>query len=251
MAQLGIVAFYGEKPPVLAHLIEACQQQLRRALGAAFQPYELAQIHATMLGLEQAEDGLDINRNFAQVHNERRVMDVAGLLAFLRTTDALPIIVQLAGFADRPYPFTSRGRTPFARSCTIQGDRVVLMGWPNHSQAKGSAAYPPTLSDLRRAGEQFNVLHKYHTKPGDADNDFYLRLGLLDTAATSAGLIASASADLRNFLRVLQPTHLSVGVNQLALVAYHDERLPPASTRSWSLDHPALTPSFITQLYQE
>jgi hypothetical protein len=251
MTQLGIVAFYGKKPPALAHLLEACQQQVTRALGAGFQPYDLTQMHATILGLEQIEDGNGVNRNFVQVRNERRTMDVAGLLEFLRTTNILPFTVQIGGFADRPYTFTSRGRTPFARSFTIQGDRTVLMGWPANPAAKGNAAYPPSLSNLRRVGEQFHILHKYHAKSDDADNDFYLRLGLVDANGTSAGAIASASFDLRNFLSIVQPIHLTIGLDELSLVAYVDERLPSTSTRAWPLDDPTLTPSFIKQLYQE
>jgi hypothetical protein len=251
MTQIGIVAYYGQKPLALAHLIEACQQQLQRSLGAGFQPYELAQVHATILGLEQVEDGSGDNRNFAQLRDERRRMDVAALLEALRTTKRLPITIQIGGFADRPYPFTSRGRTPFARSFNIQGDRAVLMGWPLNPTAKGSAAYPPVLSELRRAGEAFNVLHKYHAAPRDMDNDFYLRLGLLDAATISADALATASADLRAYLGIVQPTIHSIHLEQLALVAYDDERLPLHSTRVWSLDQPTLTPSFIKQLYQE
>jgi hypothetical protein len=64
------------------------------------------------------------NLNFFEQRRARRRMDLAGLLEFLRHTNVLPITIQLAGFADHAYPFTSRGQPPYARSFTQQGDHV-------------------------------------------------------------------------------------------------------------------------------
>jgi hypothetical protein len=251
MRQLALVAFYREKPAALGQLIQSCQEQLQRSLGSAFQPYELAQVHATILGLERIGDGLGHNYNFANLRGEQRTMDLAGLLDFIGTTDRLPFTVQFGGFADRAYPFTSRGRKPYARSFVIQGDKAVLMGWPVDSLAKGRAAYPHTLDELRRQGQAFNVLHKYHQTDNDVDNDLYLRLGLLETTAVPAALLATVSADLRGYLSIRQPLRATVGADELSLIAYADERLPPATTRSWPLDHPDLTPAFLQQICQE
>ena len=249
MRQLAVVAFYREKPGALEQLILACQEQLQRSLGSAFQPYALAQVHATILGLERTDSRH--NYNFAQLRGEQRFMDLAGLLAFLRTTDQLPFPVQLGGFGDRDYPFASRGRRPYARSFLIQADKAVLMGWPVDPLAKGRAVYPPALDELRRQGQRYNVLHKYHQSAHDVDNDLYLRLGLLAPGAVPAALLTTLTADLRGYLSIRQPLNLSVGPQQLSLVAYEDERLLPATTRSWPLDHPDLTPAFLQQLCQE
>ncbi|MCL4860773.1 MAG: hypothetical protein KJZ93_15260 [Caldilineaceae bacterium] len=240
MVQFALVAFYGEKPTPLANLLTACQEQLRHALGEAFLPYQVEQIHATMAGLESVIGQPGVNDHFAQLRGEHRVMDFAALLHFLRRGEWSPITVQLGGFADRAYPFTSRGRRPFDRSFTIQGDKTVLMGWPVAPKRKGKAAWPTTLDGLRRAFQAYNVLHKYHAAPADMDNDCYLRLGLLDLACVSSTALPVVAADLRTYLSIRQPLYLPIDHTTLSIVAYTDERLPPASTQAWRIDDPAL-----------
>lgn len=248
VTQAALVAYYGEKPPALAALISACQEQISRTLGNVFQPYPLAQIHATVCGLEHVPGEPDYNFNFFQQRGVRRRMMFAGLLKFLRTTAVMPFTVQLGGFADHAYPFTSRGRPPFDRSFTQQGDKVVLMGWPTDPTQRGHAAYPATLDDLRRQLQRFNVLHKYHTGSGDVDNDFYFRIGLLDQSDVPAAELLAVAADVRLYLSVIQPLLLTIERQSLAVVAYGDERLPPESTQSWPLDHPDLTADRLTQM---
>jgi hypothetical protein len=250
MVQVALVAYYGEKPAALQNLITACQQQLQQALGDAFHPYSTTQIHATILGMEQSADTPHENYNFAQHRQERRLMNFAGLLDFIRTTTSLPLRIQIGGFPDRPYQFTSRGRTPYARSFTQQGDKAVLMGWPVDMADKGQKAYPEHLDRLRRTCQSFNFLHKYHRAPGDVDNDFYFRVGLLDPAKVTAAELQTVAANLRQYLGIRQPLFLPVGREHLSIVAYQDERLPPASTRSWQIDHRELTPTMLAGLYK-
>jgi hypothetical protein len=251
MAQVALVAYYGEKPPQLFNLITACQQQLKQALGAAFLPYEVAQVHATILGMEQSPAAPGENDNFVQHRRERRQMDFAGLLETVRTTTGLPLTIQLGAFADRPYPFTSRGCTPYDRSFTQQGDKAVLMGWPVDLTRKGRQAYPEQLDVLRRAFQPFNFLHKYHRMPQDVDNDFYFRIGLIDNSLVTAARLLTVAADLRHYLSIRQPLRLPVGQEQLCFVAYQDERLPTASTRSWPVDHSDLTADMLSRLYED
>ena len=48
-----LVAYYGpKKPPALATLLLEMQQLTRRHFGDSFEPYELDQMHATLIGLE-------------------------------------------------------------------------------------------------------------------------------------------------------------------------------------------------------
>jgi hypothetical protein len=249
MTQLALVAFYGEKPPGLARLIADCQAQLARALGAAFLPYAVEQIHATLVGMEQTAGAPGENANFAQHRQQRRRMDFAGLLDFVRTTVTLPMTVQIGGFADRVYGFTSRGRTPYARSFTQQSDKAVLMGWPVDLASKGRTIYPTQLDELRRAVQSFNILHKYHAAPEEVDNDFYFRIGLLEMSKVSAARLQTAAADLRHYLSIRQPLLLPLGREQLSIVAYEDERLPPSTTRRWSLDDPTLSATMLSGLY--
>jgi hypothetical protein len=65
-----------------------------------------------------------------------------------------------------------------------------VIGWPCRAEIWGShplartaslstetKVYPRVLEDLRRSAQRFNVLHRWHREPSDADNDLYLRLG--------------------------------------------------------------------------
>ena len=49
---VALVACYGEKPPALKDLVAGMQAELGRFLGAAFVPYGMEQVHATIVGLE-------------------------------------------------------------------------------------------------------------------------------------------------------------------------------------------------------
>lgn len=63
-------------------------------------------------------------------------MDFDGLLNFLRCCVQIPFEVQIGGFGDRDYPFVSdpfeKGQynRPYDRMLSIQGDIVLIMGWP-------------------------------------------------------------------------------------------------------------------------
>jgi hypothetical protein len=251
MAQVALVAYYGEKPPQLLNLITTCQQQLKQALGDAFLPYEVAQAHATILGMEQKSAAPGENDNFAQHRHERRQMDFAGLLETVRTTASLPLTIQIGAFADRPYPFSSRGCTPYTRSFTQQGDKAVLMGWPVTLAGKGRQTYPAHLDALRRSFQPFNFLHKYHRALEDVDNDFYFRIGRIDMGRVTAARLQTLAGDLRHYLSIRQPLLLPVGREQLFFVAYEDERLPTASTRCWPVDHRDLNPTMLAGLYED
>jgi hypothetical protein len=47
-----VVAFYGPKPAALSALFDAAQRALGAALGTAFQPRPVDDVHATLIGLE-------------------------------------------------------------------------------------------------------------------------------------------------------------------------------------------------------
>src|SRR5689334_20479910 len=53
MRQLALVAFYGPKPIRVAELIWACQEQIAERLGSVFEPYDIAQVHATIVSLQR------------------------------------------------------------------------------------------------------------------------------------------------------------------------------------------------------
>jgi len=58
------------------------------------------------------------------------VMNLEGTLDYLRRCGHFPLEVQVGGYGKRDYPFISRQSRPYERSFSIQGDKVVVMGWP-------------------------------------------------------------------------------------------------------------------------
>src|SRR5262245_43314583 len=137
MRQLTLVAFYGQKPNALADLIRECQQTIAARFGRSFQPYDMLQVHATILGLEPCPQSVN-NRNLSLYRGELKEMDLAGFRAFLSGDGHLPFTVQLGGFQPADDYFESRGMTPYQRSFSIQGAFAVMMGWPF------SGGYPPS-----------------------------------------------------------------------------------------------------------
>ena len=217
-----LVAFYGDKPAEFAALIADCQQRLHAFAGSAFRPYAVAQVHATVVGLERAADA-----------------DFEGLFHFLRE-EVRPIQIQIGGFkADRRYPFESRGEHPYRRSFSIQNDVAVAMGWPSSGE----------LDRLRRSMQRFGVVHKYHRMPTDIDNDLFFVLGRLRPGYSSAAAIQECEDALRSRLAAANPVRVTVEVDSLSVVTYCDPRLPLDSSVRVSLADPLLTGARLRELY--
>ncbi len=237
--QLTLVLFYGPKPDAFAQWLAQCRALVSAALGAAFSsafaPYDELQTHATLISLEHTPGTTGENLWFRQHRGVSRGMDFAGLLEFLRRDARLPLRVRLGGWAPDEAPFTSSGRTPYARSFSVQGDKVVLMGWA--LAADGS--FPDTLHTLRADCARFGLLHKYFRTPADRDNDCYLRLGLLRAPVPDAAR-QHAEHTLREYLRQ-HPITLDVTLADLHAVAYVDEPLTYTLSQHWRLDDPQLT----------
>lgn len=247
MKQATLIAFYGPKPARLAKVIADCQSIIAGDLGQAFEPFAIAQVHATLLGLERVPGTVKTNLNFVSYRNLRREMDVAGLADFLHSGGHFPLQVQIGGFHDRDYAFTSQGRRPYERSFWIAGDKAVLMGWPIRGHPMPleepssldliheSRIYSDALDRIRQAAQSFNILHKYHRGPADVDNDLYLTLGRLEPSRSSEEMKRATANKVREFLSSSQPCLLEISAQDLHLVAYEDESLPPESTRAWPI----------------
>lgn len=132
--QVTLVAYYGKKPSAIEALIRSLQEELNHRLRSAFEPYEVDQVHATIIGLEALREGSEIvNVNSQELRGERRPMNWAKILNFIDTTSRLPFEVQIGGFSPAAaYPFTSRTEHPYFRSFSLQGAIAVAMGWPVH-----------------------------------------------------------------------------------------------------------------------
>jgi hypothetical protein len=240
--QATLVAFYGQKPSALTEIIGGCQRALSTMLGSVFKPYDLGQVHATVVGLEAVIESPTLeNLNFSRHRNTAVGMDLVGFRRFLLSGNRVPFAVQLAGFADRDYPFTSRGQRPFLRSFSIQGDKAVVMGWPITSRPDSppessveSRLYPSTLDQIRTSAQAYGILHDYHRMPGDVDNDFYFRVGLL-TQAVDVSVRNEAEIAIRQWLAHLPPAVLDVNSSILSFVSYVDNTLPPATSEATPL----------------
>ena len=197
MIRTTIVAWYGDKPPGLAGLIA----RLQRACGAGLTPRPVADVHATIIGLEAAAGDAD------------------GVRQHLAAAFAgEPLEIQFGGFAEADRRLLSWGRPLHERSLGLRGEHLVLAGWPV------TPAPAPRLAEIRRECERFGFRHKYHRGPGDLDADAYLVLGEF-VAPPPAGFVERLRRDhLADALRV------PLGVGDVSLVEYTDARLPAATT---------------------
>jgi hypothetical protein len=209
-----IVSFYGtDKPPQLTALIQTLQSRFVGAAGAFFRPRPAADVHATVIGLENGGN-----------------VDLVGLCDFL--TEALtrsPLTLQFGGFADRDHRITSAGSRLYDRALSVGADKVVLIGWP--IDAGGEPM--DRLDVLRRALRRFGARHRYHDTPEARDPDAYMVIGDLMPGAPDAAV--TACVDDGRALLARAACRVALTEDDVRLARYVDTRLPAASTRSWSL----------------
>jgi hypothetical protein len=258
MRQATLVAFYGPKRGLLGRLLRSWQERLGRLIRQlgpqlVFRPYPLAQIHATLLGLERsAQCGL-YNRNFAELGGGAPPMRLPELFGFILHSGHLPFDVQFGGFEERDDPFRSRGTQPYRRSFSIQGRTAVAIGWPVRAardRGSGSLDWPLTLEELRRSAQRFNVRHRWHRAPADVDNDLYLRLGVLDGEPAQSHREA-VEHEMRRALSG-SPSTVRISAYDLAVVAYPagEETLPIDRSEIVRLTDPRLRrENFVAELY--
>jgi hypothetical protein len=256
MTQITVVALYGEKRSDFAALITRCQGLVRSVLDVGFRPYDPSQIHATIFGLERKIPSALYNANFSKYRGRDLVMNLEGILDYLRRCSHFPLQVQVGGYGKRDYPFVSRQACPYERSFSIQGDKVVMMGWPirgkplprppatSSALVREAKLYPLTLEVIRHAAQAYGVLHAYHQGLTDVDNDLFFRIGLLiDQPSLSEQVRDTLEAEARQFLSIQPPLVLDIHLEQVSVALYQEDTLPRATTRGWSLVDPDLTAS--------
>lgn len=239
-----LVACYGAKPDAFRAFIVQAQWRLRRELGRAFQRYPVAQVHATIIGMEGEVDGDEVvNANFAR-EGERRTMQFDRLLEDARR---LAFTVRIGGFrAGRAYGVESAGGHPHERSFSVHGDFAVAMGWPV------SAGRPSTaLDDVRRRLADHGVRHKYHRDADDVDNDFYFVLGRVDRTAVPPERIEAATEVVRDWMASIDPLSLEVDARRLAIVGYRTPELPIATSTILRVAEESVTPDDVRALYRD
>lgn len=247
--QVTIAMSYGEKPAPLAALLLECQQQMRHFFDTRFKHYDLPQIHATLISLERTTEAGWINPHYCRRYVRSATMDFDGILNYLRSgaEGLLPLRIQVGGFQDRDYPLSSQGRRPYERSFLIDKDKVVMMGWPIRLAGEG---HSDSLDTIRTHFERFNVVHKYYRKPGDVDNDFYFRIGLLDASLVSAEEKRQAETMIRETLASMQPLEITIGLCDLSFVGFTEETLSPDGSTSISVCDSRLSSALLHELYK-
>lgn len=219
---ISAVAFYGPKTGRLHELLTGVQAQIAEHVGNDFRPYTLDQVHATLIALNGVRAGGTIVNEYLLEHaGERREMDLPRVMDILARRFATPLRVRIGGFRPgQPVPFTSRGQHVAERSFSVQGEAFVLMGWPAESLA--GAGRP--LDDLRREMNAAGVLHRYHARPGDVDNDLHLVVG--HQAGAPAAALARATAAVRDKLAA-DPADLAIALSDVTIVAADSHTLAP------------------------
>jgi hypothetical protein len=244
--QATLIAFYGAKSAAIARLIALSCEKVEDAVGKQFLPYEMDQIHATVVGLERAPGPALCNLNFLRYRSRSVEMDLYGFLEYLKSSAPIPFSIQIGGFADRDYSFKSRGQRPYNRSFSIQGDKAVVLGWPRTAQPNAQSLpapvgiqdaqfYPRTLNEIRLAAQEFGILHAYHRDPSDVDNDFYFRIGLLSPPRVNELKRRKLEANVQHALCNERPAVSEVALSDLYIASYVDDTLPQNSTRILSI----------------
>ena len=216
------VAFYGPKNGRLRELLTGVQALIAEHVGAGFRPYTLEQVHATLIALNGVREGGTIVNEYLLEHaGVRREMDLPRVMDILDRRFAVPLRVRIGGFRPgQPIPVTSRGQQLAERAFSTQGEAFVLVGWPADSLA--GAARP--LDELRRAMNAAGVLHRYHARPADVDNDLHLVVG--HHAGAPAEALARATAAVRDRLAA-GPADLAIGLSDVTIVAADSHTLAP------------------------
>lgn len=249
MKNVSLIAFYGDKPSQLTALIQKLQTYLNNhhSIKDKFIPYELSQVHGTIIGCEGIETNSGIiNHWFNKCRQEKRYIDFAGLTYYLHHQLNLPLTIQFGGY-DRhiDYNFLSRNHHPYVRSFQLQQAAnqtiPVLIGW---SWSKEQISLE--IDHLRRDFQQFNLLHKYHAIQEAIDNDFYLRLGTINATLTPEA-IQIISSEIRDLLEIRFIEKIALGKENLAFAQYQDLSLDPATTQIIPVSE--ITTNELEQLY--
>ena len=225
---ISAVAFYGPKAGRLREFLTGVQALIAEHPGADFRPYTLEQVHATLIALNGVRAGGAIVNEYLLEHaGVRREMDLPRIMDILARRFAVPLRVRIGGFRPgQAVPFTSRGQHLAERTFSVQGEAFVLMGWPADSLAgvEGSSRTRRPLDELRRAMNAAGVLHRYHARPADVDNDLHLVVG--HHAGAPAGALARATAAVRDKLAA-DPADLAIGLSDVTIVAADSHTLAP------------------------
>lgn len=247
---ISLVAYYGNKPSELEQLISELQQLLKDNFTTNFLPYDIKQIHGTIIGCEgvKTESGI-VNKWFYTLRNEIKYIKYEGLLNYFLTSKLFPLDICFGGYQPKTnYQFLSRNRHPAVRSFQLQTSQdhtliPIIIGWSLQKQI-----ITTDIDNVRRNLQQFNYLHKYHKNFDDIDNDLYLRLGTI-IGNFSPKSIADIQHRINYYLQNRKSLIIPLERENLSIVKYQDLTLPISTTEIYSLAKLYSNPNLIQQLY--
>lgn len=241
-----LVAYYRFKPRPLMKLIETSQRRLKQWWGNAYLPYELDQIHATIVGLEGHRANNKTQRSSpTNIGNQGAEIALSQALTYLKDTPLLPLQIRIGGFQEQgSFGFSSRGATPFSRSFSFQDDTAIIIGWPVSADT-----FPNTLFLLRKSFEQFGIFHKYNMN-GEVDNDLYFVLGHLRDNDIPVEVLGATARQLRQYIS-RHPLTIRLSADDLWLVKYESPSLLPSSSLCWQVTKVAQDQDLLRSLFDE
>lgn len=224
-----LIAFYGEsKTHELADYVLSVQQRLVTMLGSTFRSRSISEVHATIIGLES---GGTFNSS-DELSELRSVIlqdvDIQGLCGYVaaQLRDQL-VQIQMGGYQDIDYPFTSRGLRLFARTLTANAGAAILIAWPIDRRGVPT----DSLDRIRRGAQRFGVVHRYHKAVGDRDPDVYMVIGEM---SEDNSRVAEALDEVRAEL-ARSSCVVPLATDSLRIASYTDARLPFDSTYTWPM----------------
>jgi hypothetical protein len=221
---ISAVALYGPKSGPVRDFLAGVQATIAAHIGDRFRPYSLDQVHGTLIALDGAPDpatGAVVNEYYRTRTGAARAMDLGRAMDILASHLTPPIPVRLGGYQrHQEFGFTSRGQHLHDRSFSVQDNAFVLVGWPVVSLA--GADRP--LDALRRDMNAAHVLHRYHVRGTDVDNDLHLVVGHHADAAPSS--LERVTDAVRGQLAAAG-LEIAIGLDDVKIVAADSPTLAP------------------------
>jgi len=221
---ISAVALYGPKANPLRDFLASVQSVIAEHVGDGFLPYSLDQIHATLIalnGVPDPETGAIVNEYYLEHTGVGLEMDIQRAMRILNAHLERPLQVRIGGHGrHQAVPFVSRGQHLFERAFSVQGNAFVLIGWP----VAALTGPDRPLNKLRRDMNAANVLHRYHRREADVDDDFYLVIG--HHADASANALDRAVGAVREKLTA-NPVDLKIGPGEVKIVAAGSHTMAP------------------------
>jgi len=251
MKQVSLITLIGQKPKGLIDIIEYCLDLINNSnLHNEFKPYELQQIHSTIIGMEKLlVPNHFYNSNIWKDLLQKKEMIYENLPNIVN--EHLPIHIKIGGFNKNFKEFESFGYYPFERTFQIKltSKKVTIIGWP----IKNGRVVSQILS-LRNSIEKYaNIRHKYANKN---DNDFYMVFGEINDKFYEFGKnseelkreISTIEQKVRDYL-ALNPYEFIIREEDLYLAQYEHVDLPLNSTKFINFKKETSSSDFIKKLY--